>query len=109
MGSHIYFDNIKARRYKKNMKWFHNLMKTNRRRLLWLLLLLIITLLFPIIEDVYLVITVVLMILAYIPIMYLSDKLDLRHKRLWKLGSILFFVLAYILFLIIKRKELSKI
>ena len=95
------------------MKWFHNLMKTNRGRLLWLLLLLIITLLFtimPTIDDFfYLVITFVLMILAYIPIMYLSDQLNLRHKRLWKLGSILFSVFTYILFLIIKRKELSKI
>lgn len=95
------------------MKWFHNLMKTNRGRLLWLLLLLIITLLFPILPTIddffYFVLTVVLMILAYIPIIYLSDQLNLRHKRLWGLSAILFSVLAYILFLIIKRKELRKI
>lgn len=95
------------------MKWFHNLMETNRGRLLWLLLLLIITLLFPILPTIddffYFVLTVVLMILAYIPIVYLSDQLNLRHKRLWGLSAILFSVLAYILFLIIKQKELRKI
>ena len=94
------------------MKWFHNLMKTNRGRLLWLLLLLIVTLSFPILPALkdffYFVITVVLMILAYIPIMYLSDQLSLRHKKLWGLGAILFSTLAYIFFLIIKRKELSQ-
>jgi uncharacterized membrane protein YjjB (DUF3815 family) len=48
-------------------------------------------------------------IISWLMISYLSDELKLKHKRLWQIAALLFGLLTCLLFIILKRKELSRL
>lgn len=90
------------------MKWFEKLMSSNKGRVAWFIFMIII-LFIPTPQGYGFTISIIELFLAWFAVSYLSDKLNLKHKKLWKIMAIILGGLTYIVFLIVKRKQLKSI
>jgi hypothetical protein len=87
------------------MKWFNDLMSTNKGRLFWLLII-IGAAFIPVPQAYDYVTTILVIILGWIAVYHLSNKLNVKHKKLWRIMAIFLSASVYIIFLIVKRKQL---
>lgn len=90
------------------MKWFEKLMNSGKGRVFWLVFM-IAVLFIPLSQENQFVITIIEMFLAWFAIDYLSSKLNLKHKKIWKILALFFNVITYPAFLFIKRKQLREL
>ncbi len=92
------------------MKYFEKLMSSNKGRILWLILILII-LFFPLSHSHNLLQIIVAIFLSWLAVNYLANKLNLKHKRIWQVMTILFglSIFTYLVFLIAKREQLKSL
>lgn len=81
-------------------------MASNKGRLAWLFLMFLVLFILP--HPTYDLLTFLIeAFLAWFAISYLSDKLNLKYKKLWKTFSIIIPFFSFLVFLIIKNKYLN--
>ncbi len=88
------------------MKWFKNLMSTNKGRIFWLVFMVVVGFM-PIPQNYYFVVLILEIALAWIGIDHLSNRLNIKHKKIWRIMAVFFTVFTYLMFLIVKRKQLK--
>lgn len=89
------------------MRWFEKLMSTNKGRLSWLGIMVLISLFS--LSGLDSLIGLIVIFLAWLAIYHLARKINVKHKKTWQISAILFSALTYIVFLIVKRKQLAEL
>ncbi len=90
------------------MNLFSKLMASNKGRLAWLLLMFLVLFILP--HPMYDLLTWFMeALLAWFAVSYLSDKLNLKYKKIWKIFSIAIPFFSFLAFLIIKNRYLNSL
>lgn len=88
--------------------WFKKMMDSNKGRIFWLLLMIGVFYI-PTPQGKEFIVISTEVILAWLGVNYLSEKVNVKYKKLWKIMSIILGLFTYMVFLFVKRKQLNAI